>query len=384
MRQIMIDGINFAQLATEKYWSLPRNKANPKEELNKLVYSGNYAGSEKKDGSYNRLIKGDNGEISLQGRSKSTITKDYLDKHEWVPQLNPFFDFLPNGTCLLTEIHYPNKPGSNEITKIMGCKKETALKRQEGAWGKVWMWVFDVWAWDGKSCLNMNYTDRINLINNTIRPSIEKNNIEYVEIAEFWDGEDIIDNLNRIISEGGEGVVITRKDSHPEPGKRTARKTLKVKKEILDTIDVVICGIVKPTRLYTGKEPESWPYWQNERTNELSNTCKYGVSTVQSESKGRTGSKVGIDTWVPITKKYYYGWISAFQIGCYKDGKLVKIGQVSGITDEVAKNWKDYIGTVLEISAMEILKTGGIRHPRIYRYRPDKDKLDCKWEDIFE
>lgn len=380
MGSIVIDGFDFGQAAAEKYWSLPRNKANPKEELYKMVYSGQYIGSEKKDGAYFRLIKGEDGEISLQGRSKSTVTKDFLDKHTWVPQLNEFFEALPNGTCLLGEIYYPNKPGSNEITKIMGCKEPTALKRQNGAWGKVHYWVFDVWAWNGKSLLKTSYEERIPIITD----KVAKYANNYVEIATFFEGEDIIDNLNRILGEGGEGVVITKRDSHPEPGKRPARKTLKVKKELQNTIDVVICGIVKPTRLYTGKEPESWPYWQNERTNELSNTCKYGVSTVQSESKGRTGSKVGIDTWVPITKKYYYGWISAFQIGCYKDGKLVKIGQVSGITDEVAKNWKDYIGTVVEISSMEILKTGGLRHPRIMKYRPDKDKLDCKWEDIFE
>ena len=382
MPNIFINNKDFSQLPVEKFWSMPRNKTNPKEELYKMVYSSQYIGSRKMDGQYMRLVKGDNGNISWQGRSKSTVTKDFIDKKGHCPQLHHFFSCLPNGTCLIGEAYYPNKEGSNEVTKILGCKENTAIKRQEGAWGKLSYYVFDVWAWNGTSLLDASYEKRIEILEKKIAPYIE--NEEYVTIATFFEGEDIIDNLNRILSEGGEGVVITKRDSHPEPGKRPARKTLKVKKEILDTIDVVICGIVKPTRLYTGKEPESWPYWQNERTNELSNTCKYGVSTVQSESKGRTGSKVGIDTWVPITKKYYYGWISAFQIGCYKDGKLVKIGQVSGITDEVAKNWKDYIGTVVEISAMEVLKTGGLRHPRIMKYRPDKDKLDCKWEDIFE
>ena len=103
MPSIFIGNTDFAQLAAEKYWSLPRNKTNPRDELNKMVYSGMYAGSEKKDGAYMRFIKGDNGEMSWQGRSKSTVTKDYLDKKGHCPQLKIFFNNLPNGTCLLGE-----------------------------------------------------------------------------------------------------------------------------------------------------------------------------------------------------------------------------------------------------------------------------------------
>ena len=53
--------------------------------------------------------------------------------------------------------------------------------------------------------------------------------------------------------------------------------------------------------------------------------------------------------------------------------------------DEVLMNWKNYIGKVAEIVAMEIMDTEqkGLRHPRFLNWRPDKDPKDCQYEDIF-
>ena len=264
----------------------------------------------------------------------------------------------------------------------MGCKEDTAIKRQKlKTYGELHYWIFDIWAWGGVSFLDTPYKDRIQFMEEQL--SMYVGNNPYVELASFFYKEDIIDNLNRVLSEGGEGLVITRLDSHPEPGKRPARKTLKVKKELQDTIDVVICGVVQPTRLYNGKSPETWQYWMNDRTNELKNECMYGKAQVQHEAQEKTERGVGIDTWVPVTKKFFYGWAAGFDIGLYKDGKLVKVGQVSGLTDDVAEHWRDYLGTVLEITCMEVLDTGGLRHPRIMSYRNDKPATDCKWEDVF-
>ena len=58
----------------------------------------------------------------------------------------------------------------------------------------------------------------------------------------------------------------------PEPGKRTAHKTLKVKREIADDIDCFIIGVEPPVREYTGKEIGAWKYWEDIRTGEK----KYG------------------------------------------------------------------------------------------------------------
>lgn len=372
MSDFVIDGIDFQELEAEKYWSFNVRKPIEwkKEERNKMIYSGQYWGTEKKDGAYYRFIKGMNGNMRLQGRSRN-VHKEFLNKIENVPHLNKYFESLPNGTCLLGEIYYPEKSGSNETTKIMGCLPKTAISRQKGAYGFIHYWVFDIWAWDGISYLDKSYENRMNTLENISSKYTSK----YVEYAKVFKPNeiDLVDKLNDILSAGGEGMVITKIDSVPAPGKRTAHKTLKIKKELQDTIDVVIMGGVKPTRVYTGKEIETWSYWQNELTNEMTNICMWKE---YHNSKG----------WTPITKPYYYGWAGSLSIGAYRDGKLVKIGQLSGIDDEIKANWKNYIGKVAEITAMQIGmggETKGLRHPRFLNWREDKSPTDCKYEDIF-
>lgn len=372
----IINNINILNLKPERYWSCP-NSQNPRQLFTKLIYSGLYAGSEKKDGYWQRFIKDENGNMCWHGRTVSTVTKTYTNKYGHCPHLHPFFQSLPNGTVLLGEAYFPDRIGSSEVTKILGCKEATAIKRQEEEEeNRLHYYIFDILFWNGKSCLDMTYADRIELMKNELPRYLT----DFVELAEFYFGEEIEDNLNRILSEGGEGLVITKLDSHPDPGKRTARKTMKVKKELQDTVDVVIMGVVKPTRVYGGKEPETWEYWMNERTSEMRNERMWHKVKLQEAKEDNV-------YWVPVTKRYFYGWASGFVIGAYKNGELVKIGQVSGIDDNVAEHWRDYIGTVLEISAMQVSNNQnggvGLRHPRIVSYRTDKNKEDCKWEDIF-
>ena len=50
-------------------------------------------------------------------------------------------------------------------------------------------------------------------------------------------GEALLQLMYRSRAEGEEGIVITKASSFPEPGKRTSRKTLKIKKEIENDID---------------------------------------------------------------------------------------------------------------------------------------------------
>ena len=54
------------------------------------------------------------------------------------------------------------------------------------------------------------------------------------------------------------------------------------------------------------------------------------------------------------------------------------------ITDEIKENWRAYVGQVCEITGMEVMNTGGIRHPKFVQWRADKDKTECTWERIFD
>ena len=142
------------------------------------------------DGAFYKFIKDEDGNMELLGRSKS-VSGDYLNKIEWVPQLMPFFESLPNGTCLLGEIYFPNNEGSNHVTTIMGCLKEKAIARQE-AKEKLHYYIFDVLAYNNK----VTYTNSVELRVNALKTlSLLYSKCPYVEWAEYYSGKELWDNL---------------------------------------------------------------------------------------------------------------------------------------------------------------------------------------------
>lgn len=371
-----IDNIDFVNLPAEKYWSFSKTyKGNKKEEIKYMITSGNYIGSIKKDGHYARFIKDEDGNMILQGRTQS-VSGEYLNKIDWVPQCHSFFESLPNGTCLLGELYFPNQKGSRKVTTILGCLKDKALARQEQG-EKLCYYVFDVWAYNGKSLLNTSIETRINTyLDYEILDLFKVEN--YIVKAEYYNGEELWEKLGDALSNGEEGIVITRKDSHAEPGKRTARKTLKIKQEINDTIDAFIDGNYKPaTRDYKGKTPlDQYSYWENIKTGEISGKCKFLEYT-------------NGEPWEPVSRLYALGYAGSISFSVIKDGKPVHIGYISGITDEMRKgiveNPEKYIHKVFELSAMEIEHIGesySLRHGKIEKERLDKNYLDCDFSQI--
>jgi len=79
----------------------------------------------------------------------------------------------------------------------------------------------------------------------------------------------------------------------------------------------------------------------------------------------------------------YNTQIGAVKFGQYLSGKLVEIGQASGMTDVertlMSKNPERYIGKVVTIKGMERLRSGAIRHPQYGGMRSDKHPKDCIW-----
>lgn len=359
----MIDNINFHELAAQKYWSFPSGyKKDSKMETRNMIFSGEYIGSRKMDGAFYKFIKNDDGTMELLGRSKS-VSGDYLNKIDWVPQLHDFFNNLPNGTCLLGELYFPEKEGSSNVTTIMGCLVQKARERQEKGM-KLHYYVFDVLAWNGKSLINENIQTRI--------AHLDKINfMPYTIKAIYYEGKELWEELQYILNNGGEGIVITRKGTCYQPGKRPARQTLKVKKELHETIDCFFTGkVTPPTKEYTGKEIETWQYWLNERTDER----------IQGEYYKEYFNGA---PYTPITKPYFNGWAGSLEIGVVKENKVIPIGYLSGLSDEIKSNYKNYKGKVIEVGAMEILPTGGLRHAKLIQFRPDLNIEDCTWEKIF-
>lgn len=369
-----INNVDFINIECEKYWSYSTNyKGNRREEMKEMILGGKYIGSEKKDGIYERFIKDEDGQCFLIARNKN-VNGEATDKIDHVPHLDEFFKSLPNGTCLLGEIYFRNNPGSKRATTIMGCLTEKALQRQQQG-EKLTYYIFDVWAYSGKSFLNTKIEDRIDTLNKIAQ---ENSRFNYVEFAEYYTGKALEDELNRVRANGGEGIVITKIGTVPAPGKRTARKTLKIKTELDSPVDCFLTGNWKPaTRLYSGKLIESWPFWENIRTGELMMGSYY-----KDYFDG--------DTIEPVTKAYFYGWASAIELGMLdKNNKEVPVGWISGISDEVksdiVKHPENWRYKVVMVNAMGIEEdTHRFRHGRIVDWRDDKSWKDCNIEQLWE
>ena len=370
---MMIDGIDFQNVEAEKYWSFPKSfKGDPKEETRNMIFSGNYMGARKMDGAYYRFIKDMDGNMRLQGRSKS-VSGEYLDKLDHVPHLLPYFESLPNGTCLLGEIYFPNNEGSSNVTTIMGCLAPKAIERQQKG-DKLHYYIFDVWAYDGTSYMNKTIEDRIYELNEIYNNWADDGNherpnaITQIDFATYYEGEALWEQLQKILAAGGEGIVMTKKGTVPSPGKRTARKTLKVKKELSENIDCFFTGRgTKPTRLYSGKEIQTWKYWENMRTGN-----KVEGEFYKDYAAGAL--------YEPVTKPYFYGWAGSLEIAVLKHGMVYPIGFLSGLTDEIKADPSAQRMKCIEVTAMEILPTGGIRHAKLERFRPDLAPIDCTYE----
>lgn len=376
-----IDGINFWDLECQRYYAPPKSWSPEKiKELTmNRIFSNDWLGSQKRDGALYKFIKDEDGNMFLIGRSKSK-SGDYLDKIEWVPHLHSFFNKLPNGTCLLGELYLTNNEQAKSTTAIMNCLQQKAIKRQEKDENKLHYYIFDILANEGKSCLKMTAKDRFDLLNHYQHTYGEK----YYEWANYYSGKELWEKLQNLLADGYEGMVITEKDSLYQPGKRPSTQCLKVKKELQDTIDCVMIGAESPTKLYNGKEIETWTFWFDELNNEKITAQeylnKYHTSIYTSYVEG--------GPVYPVTKNWFYGWAGSWRLGAYKDGKLIQIGKLSGLTDEMKENWKDYVGSVVEVSCMEIMDNEqggkGLRHTKLISVRNDKDKTECLWEDIFK
>lgn len=358
-----IDGINFFELEAEKYFAPPSSWSQEKKEewARTRIFSGEWMGAQKRDGAFYMFLKDEDGNMFLRPRSRN-VKKEFVNKIDWVPHLHEFFERMPNGTCFLGELYLPSNEQAKTTTSIMNCLVNKGIKRQEKE--KLVYYIFDILAWDNESRLEEKAIDRFDELNLCHRAFP----YEYIEWAKYCIGKELWNLIQDLLADGYEGVVITRGDSHYLPGKRTNRDTLKIKKELQDTIDCVIIGANPPTKIYDGKEIENWDYWYNEQMNEKINKPLYKEYV--------DGAPV-----IPVTKNWFYGWAGSLKLGLYDGDKLIHIGNLSGITEEVKENWKDYVGKVAEVMAMEIMDNvqggRGIRHPRLLSIRTDKKPKEC-------
>ena len=377
----IIEGTDFYNLEAMKYfspstsWSAEKKKENA---MNK-IFSGEWWGSQKRDGIFCMCGRNPEGEIFLRPRAKNT-KGEFVNKVDWVPQFHSVLNSLEPGTVLLGEVYLPRDEQAKTTTSIMNCLLPKSLARQSKEEDKLHLYVFDILADAGESYLNMKAIDRFLSLHDYEKKFISP----YVEWARYYNGQALWDLLQNLLADGYEGVVITQQDAPYQPGKRSNKVSLKIKKELQDTVDCIMIGANPPTRIYGGKEIEVWEYWFNTYTNEkvlASDYLAQNHSTIYA-------SYVDGGPVEPVTKNWFYGWAGSWKLGAYKDGKLVQIGSLSGLTDEQKENWKNYLNCICEVAAMEITDNQeggkGLRHPKLIQVRDDIDPADCTYERIFK
>lgn len=353
-------------------WTLPTNK---KDKLSEICASGEYFAEEKLDGALYQFCRTNRGNY-LFGRTVSVKNGLLTNKIDNVPHINSALSCLPCGTVIVGEIYVPDGTSKN-VTSIMGCLPAEAIKRQDKQ-GKIKYYLHDMIFYNGENMQSWGAEARYQkLVEAWNEFHLEQ--FDFLRLAESFD-TGIEERLSQILSAGGEGIVLKKKDAPYSEGKRPAWATIKCKQ--MDTIDLVCTRAIEGTKEYTGKELETWPYWQ-----ERSERDQNGEYTwLSSEGQYYEDYLHNPHIYKPVTKPYFYGWKTAIGIGAYDDeGNLKEIGTVSsGLTDEMRAHLDDYVGKVVALQCMSIdRKEKTLRHPIVKTWRDDKNAAECKLSEVF-
>ena len=380
------------------------------EQLQEMLTSTDYLAEEKYDGVRADLHFGD--KIRCFSRRISKKTGWYAENTDNVPHIRDLnYPEELKGTVLDGEFRVLSGD-FKDISSLMNCNFDEAILRQKENGLKATFIAFDILYYKGISVMKMPLHRRKDLLADVIRrlPSecdiiqssftddkmhiyITKDVIQGVsasyptllkEMSElkpkpnetpFWMLASKQAWYEYILVKGGEGLMLKHKDGKYHM--KRCREYTKYKKFL--TRDVVISGFIEPTRVYEGKAPETWEYWEGD---------------------------------TPVTKYYAKGWIGTVKYSvlitqeeleelkkknpkekydCYYfEGNLyLEIGDCGGMDEQMREymsNNKPYlIGKVIEVGCNEVIKkTGKLRHPRFLRIRDDKVNTMCTFKDHLE
>ena len=342
-----------------------------------------YIKKKKKDGALYMLEKIDADHIYLFARTVSRKTGELVEKSANVPHIIEWAKYLPNNTIILGEIYIPGGH-SNDVTKIMGCTPQNACKRQYQTneyGGPLHYYMFDCLYFENEDLTNKGFIERFTILQ---KYCMSYGLNEYIELATTYTKNfDII--LKEIFSRGGEGMVFKKRDAIYEPGKRPTQTYFKVKEHI-DSLDLICIGLEEPTRTYSGKEIEVWPYWIEKKYIDDNGTWHWGDAQRNCYKDWLQDNS----SFEPVTKPWLKGWKNAITLGVYKDGELISVGRVaSGLTDEIREdmslNPDKYLNHVVQVSCMSVNKKDfTIRHCVFEQIREDKNIDECTVNSVFE
>lgn len=388
------------ELEPEKYWSFSSTYSKEKREmeLNHMIMNGNYYYQRKIDGNYSAFVCDFDGDKRIISRGISKTTSEYgviSDKLFFFSDVAKSFN---KPTRIMGEVYYDGgidrHVGSvlrasalksksiqdyefyqqaQTMTKFSAKDRRDIENNEFRNQPLKWI-IFDVWYYDGEDLMNTPWIER----QKYVKAAAERINNPLVSYARTYPMDDnFFDNLTAIFEDGGEGVVCYREDGKPEPGKRTAHKTLKVKTEVENLIDCFIIGIEPAVEDYTGKDIGTWQFWKNTRTGE-----KLLGTYFEDYQLGKAVK--------PISKGYFYNWPGAIYTGVYDNkGEIYSLCKVAGLTEDfktsLRDNYDEWHMCPVTIGGMALSEANGlsIRHPYLRSIRKnDINVEDCTLQKI--
>lgn len=338
---------DFAMLAPMKYYN-NEDTSNAKRQDMINNKNGEYIATEKHDGDWGMFIHYSKGHNLIRSRSISKVTGVYGDYTAKLPHLCDEMDNWPDNTVVLAEICWDEYgTNANTVGTILRCLPAKAIERQKDK--KLSALIFDVLMYKGLDLTVLPYEKRITFyalyftqpIADNLTPQELSFYPHYFKRTQIFTS-DFAEAADDIISRGGEGVVIQRKDYVYSPGSRTAWKTLKLKQQ-LPEMELKVLGTLAPNKIYEGDCPETWEY------------------QIDGEL---------------VTKPYYFGWKNGITVEL-SDG--TKCDVASGLTDD-DRAWlaTEEAAKMIEagdlyavVKAMSFNDKGRLRHPSLVRLRND-------------
>lgn len=369
--------MNFFEMEPEKYYDVPASQPKAKKEMfiERAIENGNYVCSEKFDGNWARFVVQD-GIAKIQSRGRG-VSGNFGEFQEKVPHIfNALKNVFTKDTIILGELYLPNG-NDKEVGSVLRCLPKKAIERQEKG-PKMRFKIFDVWYLNGVSYMTTPLSKRIHEGLRTIKELFP--NHPFVEVIDYYPIEDMYEVLDNAFAHDGEGIVIQDATGIPEPGKRPAWKSLKIKKEIYQDVDVFCSGFEPPTRDYTGDHIEDWMYWENVKSGE-----KVYDKLFESYIDGRT--------YEPVTKNYFNNWPGSILCSVLRNDQEVQVCKVSGITEDIKEEIKNnpskYLHKPMRITGMEFSTNQkndelSIRHPKFMGFREDISYRDCTYDKLFD